>query len=323
MNTTPLPDVAAPLIVMYHYVWPERPPEPAGVRPLLAEEFERQLDFIQSQYTLLHPAEFIERVRAVEHDRPHPPRRPPCLLTFDDGTADHATVVTPILARRGLSGVFFVLSGPATEGLMPLTHAVHWALSVGDEAVWAALSDQARRHHVFLGNEVDAAKMYHYEPLLRARIKYAANVALPPAIVETALSELARARGTTLADLARGWFVSESQIASMHEAGMVIGLHGHTHRSLQQMGPEVVSEIARCDEMVRRCTGAPGAWWACPFGGTGAAPELLQTMRQALRSAGITAAVGTESRRLRPNEDPLQLPRVDCVKLPPRGTGVA
>lgn len=320
--TAPPAAAGLPLVVMYHYVHEVMPVEPSGVRPLLAAEFERQLDFLSSRYWVCTAREFLTAVAGgARRDG-----RPPCLLTFDDGTADHATVVTPILRRRGLSGVFFVLSGPAEEGIMPLTHAVHWALGQGDEAVWAALSDAARAAGVEAGEEGDAARMYHYEPALRGRIKYAANVALPGEVVRGALEGLALRQGTSLGEMARGWFVSAEQVREMHEAGMTIGLHGHSHRSLQQMGAAGVrEEMRRCAAFVRRATGSAGEgamWWACPFGGTGAPAELHGAMREASVELGVVGSVSTEAREVRWGEDPLRLPRVDCVRLPPRGRGM-
>jgi peptidoglycan/xylan/chitin deacetylase (PgdA/CDA1 family) len=304
----------SPLVVMYHYVHPAAPSEPTGVRPLLVEEFERQLDWLASRYEIARPAAFLDQLRAG----PRPGAKPLCLLTFDDGSVDHATVVTPILARRGLGGVFFVLSGPAIDGLMPLTHAVHWALSQGDAAVWSALSEAARAAGVSTGDESAALKMYHYEPPVRAKLKHAANVALPTEVTRAALEQLAASRGTSLAALARGWFVSREQVRAMHAAGMTIGIHGQTHRSLQQMGEGVADEIARCAAFVRECTGEPPTWWACPFGGAGAPADLHAAMRRAMVSHGIAASVSTEARPVRWGDDTLSLPRVDCVHLPPR-----
>src|SRR5438477_12798539 len=98
---------------MYHYVWRDDEPAPRGIRPLLASEFEDQLDWLEERYDIVQPDEFLEILRRGDCSQ-----RPPCLLTFDDGTKDHARVVTPILARRGLGGLFFVLTWPIELGRM-------------------------------------------------------------------------------------------------------------------------------------------------------------------------------------------------------------
>ena len=304
-------DPRRPLVVMYHYVWPETPPEPSGVRPLLTREFEAQLDALSERYDICHADEFLKRRNETSD-------RPPCLLTFDDGTIDHATIVTPILARRGLSGVFFVLSGPAEEGLMPLTHAVHWALSVGDEVVWSAIDKAARDANVSVGEEPAALAMYHYEPPLRAKIKYATNVALPNEVTSAAIESLAASRGTSVRDLARRWFVSANDVKAMQAAGMTIGVHCRTHRSLQQMGDGVGEEMRTCADFIRRATGESPTWFACPFGGTGAAPDLHANMHATMDELGLLAGVSTSARSVAMGDDSRALPRIDCIALPPR-----
>ena len=116
------------LAVTYHYVRERSAGVPGGIRPLWRDEFEQQLDWLSERYDIVHPDAFLAGVGAGD--------RPPCLLTFDDGTRDHLEVVAPILSERGLSGVFFVLTWPLEERRMPLTHAVHWVLGENERQVW-------------------------------------------------------------------------------------------------------------------------------------------------------------------------------------------
>ena len=119
--------------------------------------------------------------------------------------------------------------------------------------------------------------------------------------------------------LARDWFVSVEQIARMHQTGMTIGLHGHSHRSLQVLGPAgIAREIAHGSEYLAQITGVQPTWWACPFGGAGASEETLAAMRSAMTSAGLVAAVTTRKAPVARTTDPLVIPRYDCIDLPPR-----
>jgi peptidoglycan/xylan/chitin deacetylase (PgdA/CDA1 family) len=249
--------------------------------------------------------------------------KPPCLLTFDDGTRDHAEVVAPILASRGIGGVFFILSGPAEEALMPLTHAIHWLLGQPDEQTWEIFERYARDELcdlAALGDPAEAQRIYHYEPPLRARIKYAANMTMPQDATNQIIRRAAQQAGMSLEALAQEWFVSAEQIADMHRLGMTIGLHGHSHGSLQVLGPRgIAREIAHGSAYLARITGAKPTWWACPFGGSGASDETLSAMRAAMSSAGLTAAVTTRKAPVdRGSGDPLAIPRYDCIDLPPR-----
>ena len=302
---------------MYHYVRPDGQGVPGGIRPMMTSEFERQLDWLEQHYSIVRPDAFVRWLTSAEVIP-----KPPCLLTFDDGTRDHAEVVTPILARRGLSGLFFVLSGPAEEGLMPLTHEVHWLLGQPDEATWELFERYAKDElggMAALGEAAEARRIYSYEPELRARIKYAANMAMPASATSAIVHRAAERAGLTLRDLARDWFVSAEQIRAMHRVGMTIGLHGHTHSSLQVLGEEGIRrEIAHGSAYLKELTGIRPSWWACPFGGSGAGEAVLAAMRDAMQKAGLRAAVTTRKHPVTAATDVLQLPRYDCIDLPPK-----
>ena len=306
------------ICMMYHYVRPDASEIPAGIRPMLAGDFERQLDLLAEHYTIAPPANFLAWLNGEAIST----AKPPCLLTFDDGTRDHAEVVTPILARRNLGAVFFVLSGPAEEGLMPLTHAIHWLLSQPDEQTWQTFQRYAHdelQNPAALGDESEARRIYHYEPTLRARIKYAANMAMPQEATNQIIHRAAAQAGLSLPDLARQWVVSADQIADMHRAGMTIGLHGHSHASLQVLGPTgIAHEIAHGSTYLTHLTGQSPTWWACPFGGSGANDATLQAMRNAMQTHNLRAAVTTQKSPVTQNTDPLAIPRYDCIDLPPR-----
>jgi peptidoglycan/xylan/chitin deacetylase (PgdA/CDA1 family) len=302
---------------MYHYVRPEASPIPAGIRPMLATEFERQLDYLEQRYTIASPDDFARWLASEARFA-----KPPCLLTFDDGTADHADVVTPILARRNLPGLFFVLSGPAEQRLMPLTHALHWLLGQPDDQTWRLFEQYAHdqlHNPAALGDPAEARRIYHYESPLRAQIKYAANMAMPQDATNQIIRRAARQAGLTLEGLAQNWFVSAEQIVHMHKSGMTIALHGHSHSSLQTLGPAGIRhEIAHASAYLTHLTGAAPTWWACPFGGSGAPPETLAAMRDAMHLANLRHAVTTIKSPVTRTTDPLYIPRYDCIDLPPR-----
>ena len=72
------------------------------------------------------------------------------LVTFDDGLADHAETVCPILDAMGMKGVFFVSTRPLVTGELEPTHQTQRLLAklggVGlDHAVrrWASAQDAA------------------------------------------------------------------------------------------------------------------------------------------------------------------------------------
>ena len=112
------------LVVMYHYVHDTEPMTAEGVKGLTSREFRLQLD------RLCSAAEPIDWPALFAWSRGHGTLPQRCfLLTFDDGLADHARVVLPILQERGLRGTFFVPGAVLdSERLLP-AHAIHLLLS--------------------------------------------------------------------------------------------------------------------------------------------------------------------------------------------------
>lgn len=310
------------LIVMYHYVRPDRSNIPTGIRPLLVSEFEAQLDWLLERYDIVRPDEFMRAIELSNRCKHEPLSKPPCLLTFDDGTRDHAEVVAPILARRGLGGLFFVLSWPAELRKMPLTHAVHWLLGLDEREVWHSFQRHARDRlsgEQALGDPIDAARIYHYESQIRGRIKYAANMALPAEEAERVIQSAVIAAGRTMGDLAEEWFVSASDIRDMHSAGMTIASHGCSHRSIQTLGVAgMCAEIRHASDYITGLTGCRPAWFAPPFGASGASAQSIDAMRKTMKESGILASVSTEKRYVFRGDDAYALPRLDAIDLPPR-----
>ena len=88
--------------VMYHYVRPLGKTRFPNIKGMDLKEFEAQIDYLLSNYTILSPKDLRSIIKTGEQ----PPNRS-CVLTFDDGYADHFRYVFPILATRRLKGFFF------------------------------------------------------------------------------------------------------------------------------------------------------------------------------------------------------------------------
>ncbi|MEM7808584.1 MAG: polysaccharide deacetylase family protein [Planctomycetota bacterium] len=305
------------IAAMYHYVRPARPTPPAGIRPLSLDAFEQQLDWLQTHYRPLAPDAFATEVRDGWNEP-----LPPALLTFDDGTRDHLDVAAPVLERRGLRGVFFVLAGPSRDGAMPLTHALHWAL--GDEdRLWDALVSTVGE--TALGDPAEARRIYHYEPDRRARIKYAVNFALDEDRARAVVAACLDSAGVNECDLAEEWFLSEADVKTLRDRGHVVGVHGVSHRGLPVLGAEAMSrEIADCADWLTDLLDDRPTWFACPFGGSCASGADRQGLRQAVDAIGLRISVSTEKQTVHSRRTDLHdLPRYDAIDLPPIGEALS
>src|SRR5690242_20363329 len=93
-------------IVMYHYVRDlARTPYPR-IKGMLLDDFERQVRMLASDFEMATLETALAYVAGS-----YQPRRPLCLLTFDDGLKEHYREVTPILNRLGIEGIFHVITG--------------------------------------------------------------------------------------------------------------------------------------------------------------------------------------------------------------------
>jgi peptidoglycan/xylan/chitin deacetylase (PgdA/CDA1 family) len=89
-------------IVMYHYVRDLRQSSYPAIKGRDLFSFQRQLDYIGCQYTLVTAEQVIA---AIKDGEPFPENA--AWLTFDDGYSDHYSFVFPLLKSRGWQGSFF------------------------------------------------------------------------------------------------------------------------------------------------------------------------------------------------------------------------
>ncbi len=296
------------IIVMYHYVRPPDAKQWAGLHPLAPREFERQLDYLASVGEIISPRQLDE-----------PPRRgrDHILLTFDDGTRDHYEVVFPILEKRGLTGVFGPISGPALGEAMPNVHLVHRLTSIcTDEKIWAAL--RAAFPHVDFGTAEQAVAAYPRDDPLRARIKFALNFMLEYERAQEFLLAALAARGVTTPG--RDWYLTEQQVAEMHAAGNEFAVHAHRHTPYSGSPDDFCHlDLAPCELWLTRITGDRPRLYIAPFGGRGAGDGPLDTLGTVLAARGYRHGFLTTPGGATAPPRGFWLPRYDAADLPPRG----
>src|SRR5450755_1876778 len=132
-------------IVMYHYVRDLPRTRFPRIKGLLTEKFEGQLDYISGHYFVCSLADVIAASRG---ERELPPNA--CVLTFDDGLADHYQTVFPRLLDRGFTGAFFPSARPVEDHRVLDVHKIQFILAATEDH--AALGrDLLRRIDEFRG----------------------------------------------------------------------------------------------------------------------------------------------------------------------------
>lgn len=302
------------IIVMYHYVRPIDRQRWGGIFPLEPAAFEAQLDYLATLGDIVTPTALAA---------PPTSGRSRILLTFDDGTRDHYEHVFPILRRRGLSGLFGVISGPAQDGALPNVHLVHWLTSqLSDEALWERL--RAAFGAAALGGAEQARIMYSRDRPLRARIKLALNFALTHDQAAGFLTEAVSALGVDPATLARAWYLTAAMIRQMHVAGMCFAIHAHRHRPYDGDARAYFdSELAPCERWLTRLLGTRPALCIAAFGGSNLRGAGLAALADELRARGYQHGFLTQR-----GTEPLVprnffLKRLDCADLPQTAAALA
>lgn len=313
---TPVPSPAALTTVMYHYVRPVAASAFPRLPALELADFLGQLDHLQAQYTLLTPNAFLEALAAGE---PLPPRA--CLLTFDDGYADHYRHVFPHLADRGLAGLFFAPKSSLIDRQLLEVNQIQFTLAshpqpkaLADEVDrllrqhWSIDPTPLRATH-FVTNRFDGPEVAYVKRLLQHAL---------PADVRSQLAAQLFARHVSNDPLAfaEELYLTPAQAREMLGAGMAFGGHGDRHlwhglTSPQDLAAEVAGSVAALATIGVR---PQDACYCYPFG------SQTEAVRESVADAGFCAGFTVVPDLWAPGSDPFQIARLDTNDLPHRPT---
>ena len=214
-------------VPMYHYVRDTEKTLFPKIYAISLSEFDRQLDYLQSNYNLISWPElrkFFQRAGRLPEN--------PCLLTFDDGFKDAYTNVFPRLRKRGLHGLFFVINRP--DGKVALAHLLQFLIAkLGEEEFrnlfLAELNDEEKK--LFAEKEEqclrDNPKAKFGDVKLRA-LKMVIQKYMP-ATAFLAVERLFERHVGSSEEFAKDLYLSDSETREMKKVGMSFGGHGTRH----------------------------------------------------------------------------------------------
>lgn len=298
---------------MYHYVRPLAGSAWPRLKALDLRDFAGQLDWLAQNRRLIGPAELQ---RALAGEEALPPRA--CLLTFDDGYSDHHDHVAPLLADRGIGGLFFApFSSLVGRRVLEVNKIQLVLASLPRPETLAEELDALLRERGLADPPLLRAAHFapnRFDPAPVAYAKRLLQHVLPPAARGLAVDMLFRRHVTAdEAGLAEELYLSPAQARDMRTAGHEFGGHGDLHLWHAQAGAdELAAEIAGSTRALRQI-GAPvaGGFYCYPFGSQNAA------VRDAVASAGFRIGFTVEPATCDPAAvDPLRIPRLDTNDLP-------
>jgi peptidoglycan/xylan/chitin deacetylase (PgdA/CDA1 family) len=306
-------------VVMYHYVRELPFTRFPAIKGLLESEFCYQLDHFAENYSFVTVDQCLDAMNGI---RPLPQRA--IMLTFDDGFSDHYDTVFPILALRGIQGVFFPPAQAILEHKILDVHKIHFILAALEDKqrlVYALLSalDDARRSGVYavksneeyysslaVPNRFDPAEVVFFKRMLQRE--------LPPALRSQIAAHLFS--DNVYGDetvFARELYMSMDQLRLMMRSGMAVGSHGWSHVWLDAIDElEMKQEIARSLQFLGALSIDPWNWLlSYPYGAYNAA--VIRELEGSGCAMAFTTKVATAKLYGKPA---MELPRYDTNDFP-------
>ena len=305
-------------VVMYHYVRSEL--TGAGIFGMTPTEFEAQVADIADRFEIVDPRDLFA---CLEDEGGALPERC-CLLTFDDGLADHVGNVQPILDDVGVKGLFFVSTGPLTDRKITATHKAHLlGQALGPDGLidcvvdtlpmeWAGRleADLAEAERSATNGRGDVGALYRWDCPRQGVFKAWLAYKLPCDVAEDALNSVFEKVLGDEAAVVATFYASADQLRALAAAGHTIGSHGHMHRCYSLMpADEQESDIRRSHDLLTELIGSPPQVFSYPFGKAGSFDD---STRMALRANGFRLAFTSIPGRARFDQDRFGVNRWDC-----------
>ncbi len=284
--------------VCYHVVADAAVPHIQHYRFLDTAAFESDLDYLGRHFEFVDYPQLARRRAA-----PIRPRGNAVILTFDDGFAECATVVAPLLRRRGLSCVFFVVTDlidnralfrESAASLcigallrMPFAQVAAVVAELGLGARLqpqpGALLSQPTPTRAFGLAELDP----HLDPRLLPLLHWLLQ--LPASEEPLAQTLLARLGIDAAGYLEQAKpYLTSAQLRQLHADGFTIGAHSLSHRRLQELSQaDAEREIVESCRIVRAITGQPSVPFAFPYSGGGLDRAWLARLRERHADLGL------------------------------------
>jgi peptidoglycan/xylan/chitin deacetylase (PgdA/CDA1 family) len=280
--------------VMYHYVRPIQKSKYPKIKGLEFKKFVKQLDFLEQNFTIINPFDFLDHV--LNRKKLNVPN--PCLLTFDDGLKDHLQYVLPELQKRGLSGCFFVPTASLQKLELLDVHAIHFILESGHSVrdllgltteICLNFGFDVKISHSGLAlnksNRFDGADVKRLKRLLQYELPLTIRHDVVTNLFEKLVKESA-------SELAQKLYMTVEDLQYMVLQGMLIGSHSHTHTWLEyQTLPNQLAEISRSVSFLQKIGVMDTNWlFAYPYGSYNS--ETIDLLESLGCKAAFTTKVG-------------------------------
>lgn len=225
------------VVLTYHRILQPGTDLDEGVVSASAEEFDQHLALIKRHSNVVS----VETLcRALDHGVALPDNA--VMITFDDGYLDNHDTALPLLLRHGLTAVFFVTTGYIGTGQLPWWDRVSYIVKRTQVPVLRLRYPAPLQLDLRTG-----VKLYQSRRMLLRTVKQVYRLDYGRFFRELEEAAEVHVDQDRLAD---GLFMDWPQVRALHQAGMDVGAHSHTHKVLQTMSLHDAEEDLRCSRRI-------------------------------------------------------------------------
>jgi len=313
--------------IMYHYVQNSDKNLPF-FRYLDFENFKKQLDFFEKNYSFLTYEEFLSFYEnPPQNEKEYAPFKDKILLSFDDGLKCHYDFVFKELKRRGLFGFFFVCSGVYERKKALDVHRIHFLLGklggkklleLANEKITlfqkqndvCIIKDSEKtffQNKTYLNQDNDVATS-EFKKLFNYYIKYAYRETMLDSLMQEIYDDY---------ELFENFYMSIEELGVLQKEKMIIGSHSHSHFVFSKLKEEEQKqELQKSFKFLDQTLGGGGALkiktFCYPYGG---AHTYTQTTKELLNLMGVKFSFDVNYKDISLEDilhNPQALPRYDC-----------
>lgn len=305
-------------VIMYHYVRDLRNSRYPEIKGLDLALFKQQIAYLEKNYTFVGMQDVID---AIYEGKRLPENA--IMLSFDDGYLDHYTNVFPILANKGISGLFAMPGKIIKEGKILDVNKIHFILASKpieqikkelyvrlDECRKLGFSipdDEELYHRYAVANRFDSADTIFVKRILQSAIDEDARNRIVDRLFKAFVTDNDTAFVSEL-------YLNMDQIKTMRKYNMFFGLHGYEHYWFDKLTEkEYEQDIKSALDVFEGVIDRDNWVFVYPYGAT---QENLLTYCKSIRCvAGVTIEPKVADLD---QIDPLLIPRFDTNDYPPK-----
>ena len=303
------------VIMMYHRVVNKKIDFKKAPFNLTKIEFIEQIDFLNKKFCIINSEDLYQIIQEGKYKS----KKSPLLLTFDDGTKDHAKIVSPILKKKKIPGIFFVPARPAEKKKVLHAHAIHEILinTRNLNEIIKQIDDYFLKNNLTRENNLFKTKWLvpdKFNDKFTNYIKRMLQIGLPEQEREKIVNLFFQKYVTkNETEFVENFYANQDDLKDMVEQEMILFPHGTNHYHMDILSQkELKLDIEGSLSFIRKFNKKLTNWIACyPFGSFN--KNVTNTCKKNGAFCGVTTKSGIV--KLNKSTELMELPRINNDEL--------